>query len=287
MTFDPFRFPNVVGHGLGIKTVAGEPTGQAARIVLVSKKLPEVQLSPVDILPQTDDELVVDVMEVGIIRALRTTRHRPAPGGVSIGHYQITAGTLGVVLFDSNNRKVILSNNHVLANSNGASIGDAIYQPGPIDGGGAADLIATLTRFQKIAFEGGCLPLNAGPNIMDAAYALPLDESRLDRNILDVGIITGTGPAVLGLNVQKSGRTTAFTQGVIQVIHAVVQVSYGSAGNAVFEDQIITSNMSQGGDSGSLLANGELAVGLLFAGSDQITIHSPIDAILSTFGLRF
>ncbi len=41
--------------------------------------------------------------------------------------------------------------------------------------------------------------------------------------------------------------------------------------------------MSQGGDSGSLLVGGDpaKAVGLLFAGSNQATIHNPIDEVLS------
>src|SRR2546426_7505906 len=43
-----------------------------------------------------------------------------------------------------------LFRSHVLANSNGATIGDPEYQPGPFDGGTSTDQIATLTDFQTI-----------------------------------------------------------------------------------------------------------------------------------------
>jgi hypothetical protein len=59
-------------------------------------------------------------------------------------------------------------------------------------------------------------------------------------------------------------------------------VSYGTNRTAQFDGQIITGPMSQGGDSGSLLVADDLraAVGLLFAGSSQSTIHNPIQAVL-------
>src|SRR5438309_2051812 len=44
-------------------------------------------------------------------------------------------------------RRVVLSNNHILANSNAARIGDPILQPGPADAGTRDDTIATLERF--------------------------------------------------------------------------------------------------------------------------------------------
>jgi hypothetical protein len=63
-----------------------------------------------------------------------------------------------------------------------------------------------------------------------------------------------------------------------------VTVAYGTGRTARFENQIVTSAMSQGGDSGSLLVAGDTqqAVGLLFAGSEQTTIHSPIQAVLDS-----
>jgi hypothetical protein len=56
---------------------------------------------------------------------------------------------------------------------------------------------------------------------------------------------------------------------------------------AQFTDQIVTSPMSQGGDSGSLVVERDSheAVGLLFAGSQQSTVISPIQTALDELGV--
>jgi len=68
-----------------------------------------------------------------------------------------------------------------------------------------------------------------------------------------------------------------------------VQVGYGGGRTALFTNQILTTNMSKGGDSGSLLVDGEgnKAVGLLFAGSDEVTIHNPIGFVKDALRFRF
>jgi hypothetical protein len=238
-------------------------------------------------------------------------RVRPAPGGVSIGHRDITAGTLGC-LVKKNGEIFILSNNHVLANSNDASPGDAILQPGPHDGGKYPDdQIADLMGFVPISFIG--LPstcrtakavaaflngiaeiigsgtrLNAvnelaGDNLVDAAIARPIDDADVSDQILEIGPIKGTARAELGMAVQKSGRTTGFTQGEIQQVDVTVNVQYGAGRIARFTDQLMAGPMSQGGDSGSAVLdqNGRL-VGLLFAGSDSSTIINRIEHVFST-----
>lgn len=277
------KWPNVVGYGHGYKSIAGEATLQRATVIMVSSKLPMILLGS-QALPRVDDlaGLPTDVIEVGLIRAQRTGVYRPAPGGVSIGHYQITAGTLGMVVDG-----MILSNNHVLANSNAGGMGDPIYQPGPYDGGTAQSKIAELNRWVPISFEGGCLPIGQGPNVVDAALAEPLMDGYVREEILEIGVLTGTKEASLAQEVRKSGRTTGLTHGWIIVLDATVTVNYGSPGNAVFEHQIVSGPMSQGGDSGSILVdeNQLLAVGLLFAGSDQVTIYNPISEVFDRLGV--
>jgi hypothetical protein len=306
--------PNVIGVGVGHRETGGQVLDELAVKVLVVQKVPRVSLSAQAMVPPEVDGVRTDVIQVGEIRALqaRTDRWRPAPGGVSLGHYQITAGTFGCVVWDrSTGDRLILSNNHVLANSNDASIGDPILQPGPYDGGTVNnDTIAHLLRFCPIQFTeqpGSCSlastyavvgnivailsgskhrvqVIQANPqavNLVDAAVAKPVDDAMISNEILEVGEITGTTPAVLGMGVRKSGRTTGYTTGSISVIDATVDVSYGAGRTARFENQLVAGPMSQGGDSGSLVvAEQPLAVGLLFAGSDQSTIFSPIQAVL-------
>jgi hypothetical protein len=307
--------PNVVGVGVGEKESAGRKTGEICVVVLVREKLPEAGLPAEALLPSQVGNIPTDVIPVGELRALqaRTDRWRPAPGGVSIGHYKITAGTLGVVARDRRSgTRVILSNNHVLANSNDASPGDLILQPGPADGGRAdRDRIAVLERFCPIEFSsqppacgvasgvsdlanwmaklvGSSHRLQAlqvnpqAANLVDAAIARPDNDGDILDEILEVGTVSGTLPPALGMRVRKSGRTTALTTGEINVIDATVTVSYGTGKTATFENQLVAGPMSQGGDSGSLVvaADSLQAVGLLFAGSDQSTIFSPIQAVL-------
>lgn len=219
-------------------------------------------------------------------------RLRPALSGVSVGHVAITAGTLGTCCYDAGTfpgippRYYILSNNHVLANSNAASIGDPILQPGPFDGGVLpADLIARLSRFVPIKFiqAGQPPPLN----LVDAAIAEG-EFHDLDRRIYWVGDLKGVNNVpTVGMPVQKTGRTTNWTTGTIQNINATVDVNYSGGRVARFAQQILTSNMSAGGDSGSLVADlDEKAVGLLFAGSAAVTIINPIGPVQSLLGIR-
>src|SRR4030067_2386517 len=98
---------------------------------LVRQKVPPAALTAETMVPREINGVRTDIIQVGEIRALqsRTDRWRPAPGGVSIGHFRITAGTFGCVVRDrASGSRLILSNNHVLANSNDASPGDAILQ---------------------------------------------------------------------------------------------------------------------------------------------------------------
>jgi hypothetical protein len=61
--------PNVVGLGIGLRHVGGEPTGEVALVVLVSRKLPAANLEENAILPQEIEGVPVDVQEVGEISA--------------------------------------------------------------------------------------------------------------------------------------------------------------------------------------------------------------------------
>ncbi len=307
-----FNRSNVVGYGQGFKEVGGNVTDERALVVMVSKKLQQEDLMPDDFVPLEIGGLPTDVVETGTFRAWahRTSKQRPAPGGVSIGHFGISAGTFGSVVRDaSTGQRLILSNNHVLANSNNASLGDEIYQPGTADGGGAADQIAELYNFVPINFGGasassalsdtvaavgnlilgllgdGCRLVSECSevvNLVDAATALPLKDSDVLDDILGIGAVSGYKAPYIGQAVRKSGRTTGLTHGSITVVDAVINVGYGGGKSAIFEQQIVSGYMSDPGDSGSLLVDEEdnVAVGLLFAGSSSATIYGEMANVL-------
>ena len=86
--------------------------------------------------------------------------------------------------------------------------------------------------------------------------------------------------------IQKSGRTTGHTVGKIKDISATVKVNYDDK-VALFRNQILTTNISQGGDSGSLVLDMKAkAVGLLFAGSEVVTIVNPISEVLRALDIE-
>ena len=317
---------NVVGVAAGKKISNGKQVEHDgyALVVFVKEKLPVESLGKNDIIAETVGGIPTDIVEIGEVKALSTTGYyRPAPGGVSIGHWAITAGTLGAVVIDNiTNLKMILSNNHVLANSNNANVGDVIYQPGPVDGGTSSKVIARLGRFVKIRFPGegsdeesDCLVatvvlkisnfisnllgrstrltavVETTNNLMDAALAEPVNQSDLIQEQYNLGSIIGTAGTVPGDVVTKSGRTTDVTEGTVQYINATISVSYGNNRTATFDDQIVANHMSAGGDSGSVVCkviDGSLyAVGLLFAGSETHTIMNDIGVVMHELEFRF
>ena len=301
---------NVVGMGVGVKWRNGQPTGEPALVVLVTQKLEKDQVSKADLVPPKLAEMQTDVLAIGYpfaggseaLEAGSQTlarRIRPAEGGYSVGHFKITAGTIATCVYDIlpggvvsppahgigiPPRYYILSNNHVLANSNAAALGDPILQPGPFDGGvDPTDRIARLSRFIPITFNPP-VPLAQHNNLVDAAVAEGQFHD-LDREIYWVGYVRGwrrKASVRVGTIVQKTGRTTNYTTGRITAINATVDVGYGGGKVARFRDQIVTTNISAGGDSGSLVTTlDDVAVGLLFAGSSVATIVNQIENVRS------
>jgi hypothetical protein len=296
---------NVVGVGVGRKIVNGRTTGELSIKVYVEKKQVLSRLSDSDIIPKTIDGVKTDVIEIGKIRFQgRRDRNRPTQGGDSIGschslaYGYISAGTLGLALIDKiDGKEVLLSNNHVIANldtdtENRANAGDPIVQPGTLDGGSCStDRIGTLKRWIPFTLT--------GDNLIDAAVAdLDNEVDALECQVgCDIGRVEGyrpLGEGDLNIQVQKCGRTTGYTTGTVIDVDATVNVSYEvltATGIIVrtltFNNQIITTDMSDSGDSGSLILDMQKkAVGLLFAGSNTATIANRIEVVLDVLNLE-
>ena len=220
---------------------------------------------------------------------------RPVPIGVSTGHPNITAGTIGARVSDGQGNTYALSNNHVYADVNSATIGDNVLQPGPYDGGlNPADAIGALADYQPIKFG------KKQTNTIDAAIAITSTDDVGNSTPADGYGTPGsqTVAATVGQSVQKYGRTTGQTAGSVSEIGISVDVCYVPAGpvgckkSARFVGQIGVvdqnggGNFSAGGDSGSLIVDSSLnPVALLFAGSSARTLANPIDAVLDRFGV--
>lgn len=283
-----YGYKNIVGVGISEKQINNSFTGKEAVTVYVVKKASKEKIASECFVPPQINGVPTDVVETGEFSALANdARYRPCWGGVSIGHYQITAGTFGC-LVRRGNALYILSNNHVLANVNKGQVNDPIVQPGPFDGGRVpADTIARLSQFVPVNFSGGT-------NFVDCAIA-QTSPSLVLSTIKDYGRIgAGTMQARRFQVVKKSGRTTEFTRGIVTDVNATIRVGFGPSGTAIFQDQILIGAIpyllpfSAPGDSGSLVVSefGNQPVGLLFAGSALYTVANKIQNVLSRMNVQ-
>src|SRR6516164_3016727 len=203
------------------------------------------------------------------------------------------SGTLGA-LVQRNGTFYILSNNHVLARSDSASIGDAITQPGLIDANCSATgttTVGNLSQFVNLQ--------TAGANV-DAALAqfvtgtVDTTGSILSLGATATGTVADPGPphagngivASVGESVAKSGRTTGLTCSSVSSISLATSVSYqqgcntGSTFTVNYTNQISVAggSFSATGDSGSLIVDRTTAdpVALLYGGSDADTVGNPV-----------
>jgi hypothetical protein len=243
----------------------------------------------------------VDVAYVGrigksVTPAWLQQRRRPLQIGLSVGHFKVTAGTLGCFVRKPGSDAIgLLSNNHVLANENSAKKGDAVIQPGSYDGGKKSkDTVAQLESFVRVK--------KTATNFVDCAWALLNDgvDAKLDA-LQSVGSLSSPTPVQpeIDMPVLKLGRTTGLTRGVVTAVEVDQLIVGFDMGNCQFDDQIEiqpTANapFSLGGDSGSMILTESLEpVALLFAGSDSggktgygITYANPMATVLSNLNVE-
>jgi hypothetical protein len=230
------------------------------------------------------------------------------------------SGTLGSLVSGPGNRLYLLSNNHVLARSDHASVGDAIVQPGLIDNNCTPNGAGAGAGVQTIATLDGWLPLAAKSTNVDAAIAQVASRAvDATGGILELGArqpdgtlaaappgISSTGgkgeSAQLSLKLAKSGRTTGLTCGSITALDLDVTVDYfldcaetKPYLSKTFTNQLAVSGnaFSDAGDSGALLVDSSNAepVGLFFAGGVDWSgvsqgIANPAAEVLSELGAQ-
>jgi hypothetical protein len=270
----------------------------------VDRKLPLSKMKAHVAVPPTVPEAIsgpmaipTDVVPIGKMRleAVKDLKNplvtrKPIQPGYSIGHVEVTAGTLGAVVI-KDGKFLLLSNSHVLANSGHARKGEKILYPGSADDGSEPqDVVAKLYDFVK--FKEG----NDYLNTVDCAIALPLDNRLGDliSEIKGLFIPRGVTRAVRGMEVTKVGRTTGKTRGVVKDVHfRVITNQYPGFSHVGFLDQVFCERYTDNGDSGSLVidtATGK-AVGLHFAGFPDKhgvkgSVFNPIDEVLKRLGVK-
>ncbi len=221
-------------------------------------------------------------------------------------------GTLGS-LVERGGTQYILSNNHVLAKSDTAAIGDPIVQPGLIDAGLTPDskcdatratTVANLSQFVNLEAES-----SASSSNIDAAIAQVVPgEVDPQGNILFLGgaadsngvPLPGAPDAgvgitpTLGLDVAKSGRSTGLTCSTVLSVAIDTSVEYnkscdgtGAKFTVEYNNQVDVTggDFAAEGDSGSLIVTQNTAdpVALLYAGSDTDVVGNPVSQVLAFF----
>jgi len=228
-------------------------------------------------------------------------------------------GTLGALLEDADHNQFILSNNHVLAESDQGKIGDTIDQPGLID-----DACRPLSQQGSTVRPAGTLryyvPLATNQSNVDAALAAVVPGAvNPDGSILQLGQesagfgaplssappVAGSGETLNaanlnGLRVVKSGRTTGLTCSTVESVDLAVKVDYykDCAETQPYYTKTFTgqigiggNSFSDSGDSGSLVvdASNAVPVGLFYAGGTDgngngLSVANPIADVLTELG---
>lgn len=322
------KHSDVTSVGWGYRHRKGIRQKQECLVVGVRKKKARAEIMPMKIIPYVIKGMETDVQENVFVAFSHVTKMRPCPAGFSIGHPRISAGTLGAWVKRGNSDDYfVLSNNHVIAASNEGLLNDIIIQQGKADGGFSnSHAFARLTEYVHINFIGdedkkkvadflwkawsapanlvakliGCpyrlrtlVPQRVDQpalNLVDAAIAKPLTQGYVNLDpVGQIGELKGLKDLQLGDNVQKEGRTTEYTTGVITVVDMLVQVGYGRSGIAWFDNQVEVrgKDFSDSGDSGSAIVTEDgFLGGLLFAGGEGATIANRISNVVSLLGVR-
>jgi hypothetical protein len=291
---------------LGIKGVVGTAVGLdqsgSAKVQVFTRA------AGIQGIPTTLDGTPVMLVVTGDIRPLVATAasaavdptrrfSRPVPIGVSTGNQggPCFSGTIGARV-KSGTALFALSNNHVYALENSASIGSNVLQPGKGDLDCAAPTnarLGKLSRFIPIVFS------RTASNRVDAAIAA-VPATNLRRSTPGDGYGTpraATVAAALNQVVRKYGRTTGLTTGRVVAINATIFVTYSRDRQARFVRQIVIQNSGEfagPGDSGSLIVDGSRRpVGLLFSqaprqrdGSGPFTFANPIAEVLNALNVK-
>ena len=226
--------------------------------------------------------------EIDLVTGVRYKPRLTIKAGGSIGHYKITAGTLGGFVEDDN-KYYMMSNNHVFANSNQCFGGDPIVQPGPVDAGSSNPaVVGHLDKWfplSKVARDGVDVALAVFSENVDFFH--PWDYTGIGR--IKKTHVTNRMSVT---RVIKRGRTTGVRRGTVSAFELDgIQIDYGTPSDpaiVTYDDQIEvigsppSRDFSAGGDSGSFIIDrGTMQVyALLYGGGPDA---NGIDRTLAHF----
>ncbi|KLU74559.1 hypothetical protein [Clostridium botulinum] len=286
------RKVNVVGIGRGYKIKNGICTNEECIKVLVSKKVSANEIPVACLIPNIYKGIPTDVSETGPLKfQVLKEKVRPTLCGYSIGPVNVTpcqneklknTTTLGCLVTDGKH-EFILTTNHGIVNGKFRSAID-ITQPSIEDGGKyPADFIGHVVKCIDLEEQS---TFYKPKNLVDACLIHIAKIPDVSSIIYHVGIPIGAQLPELHEDVLKVGRTSGLTFGETQALDSTVTIHDGSK-TYVFEDQILTSKMSENGDSGAILMNNsKYVLGMNIGGGNSCSIFCTIKNILKLFKVK-
>ena len=273
------------------ETIPHEECGE--EVIHVGLAKAELSLAEAQDLPTEIDGVKVVYEYSGEITPLLQDYHDPLVGGVSIGAVDITAGTYGGVVYDSDTKEpYFITNEHVVSNTHNNDPshppeGWPIVQPGPIDGG-VKPAVGYLHRVGGMKLSA----LDGEPCDIDAALIKP-QRDYCDTEYIKLGHIDDVKHTDAKVNdkVVKVGRTTGVTFAEVGAVGVSANIGGISWSNPVVMENLIMTKKSfvQGGDSGSRVWEVEQMqpIGLVFAGSWLTSMIIPAQTIVDKLGVVF
>jgi hypothetical protein len=309
------RYPNVVGVGLGCKERKGSVTEEVSFRVYVSRKKPVSQLEKSALLPSAYQGVPTDVVNASGGAQTSSacedkSKYSVLVGGITImngrrGSQGFGMGTLGFLAtidgVDGPDNIALVSNRHVLG-TNGAVVGDTVYQP-DVDGTLPNNSIGKILKLQEIdnykyTYPGetekdywidcstaqinicisSCCHTNCGESFGNWIQGL---------NVNGSDVIADVGRAQKDDIVYKVGRTTRRTKGIVRKIDHVLPGVLGipDAQNLILIEPLEPDcngilRFSDEGDSGAAIITdqGKL-VGILHTAAGQPQPGQPLDSV--------
>jgi hypothetical protein len=295
---------NVRAIGVGLRERSGKLTDELAILIYVrvaedmsaTDRLPsEIEGFPVDVIVADFSKDTAEPHENSPQAGPDRKRYDPLLGGISMAPSRLTnsAGTLGLMVCGNNSGEnaMMLSNYHVMCLKDGGyKVGDEMCQEARWDNSlGECGNCAELTRWKA-----GNHMLGETAYGVDAAVANRTARGFLLSEIVEVGKLAGTEDPTVGMAVQKRGRTTGLTSGVVQSVTISAKEDFGPPiGIVIMQNQMAVKGDSgaftAGGDSGSVYVSttSKKVVGLHW-GSDPSAGHSVgnwIKAVVSALAI--
>ena len=235
-----------------------------------------------------------DVRRVGRIAAQSTlpvmsARCRPLARGYSIGPTGGETGTLGCFVKRPGHGLEVISANHVVADANRGTLGDAILQPGQVDGGEPGrDAIGHLSEIVRLE--------ESQVNTVDVALCELSSDTQVGPSL--GGWIRDVAPdmtAFADSEVTKLGRTTGKTKGTVLTVELDgVLIDEPHLGpilfNGLVEIEGAGAPFSLPGDSGAVVTDvtSRTALAIVVGGNavERLTYGSPLVVALATLNAQ-